>query len=256
MKKIKGLYFIMILVSALLFTAISVSAASVDYTVQKGDSLYKISQKYQISINEIKKINGLKTDKIFVGKKLLIPIDDNKFKIHVVSKGESLYKISKWYNVSIKKIKELNNLKNDRIYIEQKLIIPSEQTNKTNVVSRSLNVDRDVYLLAKLIYAESRGEPFEGQVAVGAVALNRLKDPRFPKTIKEIIYEPYAFTSVIDGQINLIPNATAIKAAELAFRGWDPSGGALYYFNPEKSTSKWIWTRKIIKKIGNHLFAI
>lgn len=252
MRKLKGLYFMIILVSVLLFTAIGAGAASLDYTIQKGDSLYKISQKYKVSIHEIKKINNLKTDKIIVGKKLMIPIDDNKFKIHVVSKGESLYKISQWYNISIEKIKELNNLKNNKIYIGQRLIIPKI----SNTSSRSLNVDRDVYLLAKLIYAESRGEPFEGQVAVGAVVLNRLKDPRFPKSIKDIIYEPYAFTSVVDGQINLTPDATAIKAAELAFKGWDPSGGALYYFNPEKSTSKWIWTRKIIKKIGNHLFAI
>ena len=114
----------------------------------------------------------------------------------------------------------------------------------------------DVYLLAKLIHAEARGETYQGQVAVGAVVLNRVKSASFPNTISGVIYQSYAFTCVADGQINLEPNATAKRAAEDAMNGWDPSYGALYYYNPKVATSGWIFTRKPTVTIGNHIFAI
>ena len=114
----------------------------------------------------------------------------------------------------------------------------------------------DVYLLAKLIYAEARGEPYIGQVAVGAVVLNRVKSPNFPDTIREVIYQPFAFTAVDDGQINLEPDQTAYKAAEDALSGWDPSYGSLFYYNPETATSAWIFTRETITEIGKHIFAV
>ena len=114
----------------------------------------------------------------------------------------------------------------------------------------------DVTLLAKLIYAEARGEPYQGQVAVGAVVLNRVKSSSFPNTISGVIYQPYAFTCVNDGQINLKPNQTAIKAAKDAMNGWDPSYGCLYYYNPKIATSKWIYSRKTVVTIGAHVFAL
>ena len=114
----------------------------------------------------------------------------------------------------------------------------------------------DVNLLAKLIHAEARGEPYQGQVAVGAVVLNRVKSSSFPNTISGVIYQPYAFTCVNDGQINLSPNQTAIKAAKDAMNGWDPSYGSLYYYNPKIATSKWIYSRKTVVTIGAHVFAI
>lgn len=113
----------------------------------------------------------------------------------------------------------------------------------------------DVYLLAKCIYAEARGEPYLGQVAVGAVVLNRVKSPDFPNTIAGVIYQPWAFTAVNDGQINLTPNDTAQRAARDALNGWDPSNGCIYYYNPSTATSSWIWSRPIILKIGKHNFA-
>ena len=114
----------------------------------------------------------------------------------------------------------------------------------------------DISLLARIISAESRGEPYEGQVAVGAVILNRVKSPSFPNTIAGVIYEPGAFTAVSDGQINvpIAENSTIVKAARDALNGWDPSGGALYYFNPSTATNKWIWSRPLIKTIGKHRF--
>lgn len=114
----------------------------------------------------------------------------------------------------------------------------------------------DLYLLAKCVHAEARGEPYTGQVAVAAVILNRVKSPEFPNTISGVIYQPWAFTAVHDGQINLEPNQSAYNAAKDALNGWDPSYGCLYYYNPQTATSKWIWSRKTVVTIGKHVFAI
>lgn len=116
--------------------------------------------------------------------------------------------------------------------------------------------EADVYLLARTIYAEGRGEPYSGQVAIGAVVMNRIKSDQFPNTVAGVVYQKNAFTAVNDGQINLTPNDTAIKAAKDAINGWDPSGGALYYYNPAVATSKWIFDRQTITVIGRHVFAI
>ena len=118
------------------------------------------------------------------------------------------------------------------------------------------NDSRDVYLLAKAIHAEARGEPYTGQVAVGAVILNRVRSPEFPNTIAGVIYQKGAFTAVDDGQINLEPNEESMRAARDAMNGWDPSGGCLYYYNPRTATSQWIFTREVVIVIGNHNFAI
>lgn len=112
----------------------------------------------------------------------------------------------------------------------------------------------DTNLLARAVNAEARGEPYVGQVAVAAVILNRIADPAFPKTIADIIYQPRAFSSVDDGQINLPPSASAIRAAQEAMNGSDPSGGAVFFFNPAKTSNKYIWSRPQIKQIGNHMF--
>ena len=114
----------------------------------------------------------------------------------------------------------------------------------------------DVYLLAKTIYAEGRGEPYTGQVAIGAVILNRIRSASFPNTVSGVVYQKGAFTAVSDGQINLTPNETAMKAAKDAINGWDPSGGALYYYNPAIATSAWIFDRQTVTVIGKHVFAI
>lgn len=114
----------------------------------------------------------------------------------------------------------------------------------------------DVTLLARVVYGEARGESYTGQVAVAAVVLNRIKSSSFPNTISAVIYQPYAFTAVMDGQINYTPNQTAYNAAKDAINGWDPTGGALYYYNPKTATSAWIYSRKVTTTIGNHVFAV
>lgn len=127
----------------------------------------------------------------------------------------------------------------------------SGSSGNTNGYSSS-----DVYLLARTIYAEGRGEPYTGQVAIGAVVLNRVRSSSFPNTISGVVYQKHAFTAVSDGQINLTPNETAMKAARDAINGWDPTGGALYYYNPAVATSSWIFDRQTVTVIGKHVFAI
>ncbi len=123
-----------------------------------------------------------------------------------------------------------------------------------NVSSASQSTSGDVDLLARLISAEARGEPYTGQVAVGAVVLNRVKSPAFPNTLSGVIYQSGAFTCITDGQFWGTVADSAYKAARDAMNGWDPSGGAIYYFNPNTATSSWIWSRTVLAVIGNHYF--
>ena len=131
-----------------------------------------------------------------------------------------------------------------------KITLIGKSSRSKNTVS-SANLD----LLAKCVYAEARGEPYTGQVAIAAVVLNRVKSSSFPNTVSGVIYQKNAFTCVSDGQINLTPNASAYSAAKDALNGWDPTNGCLYYYNPATATSKWIWSLKVELKIGKHSFA-
>ena len=139
-------------------------------------------------------------------------------------------------------------------------VLSNADENKENKQSSTSTTtpsgDDMVKLLARLINGEARGEPYEGQVAVGAVILNRVKSSQFPNTIAGVIYEKGAFTAVSDGQINvpIKEGSTVLKAARDAMNGWDPTGGAIYYFNPSTATNKWIWSRPLIKTIGKHRF--
>ena len=129
--------------------------------------------------------------------------------------------------------------------------------SSTNNVSKAKSTSTsDIQLMARAINGEARGEPYEGQVAVGAVILNRVKDSRFPNSISGVIYQPGAFTAVSDGQINaaISEGSTVYNAAQDAINGWDPTSGCVYYFNPNTATNKWIWSRPLVKTIGKHRF--
>lgn len=130
--------------------------------------------------------------------------------------------------------------------------VPADKT--ADAASRGSS---DIQLLARCVNGEARGEPYIGQVAVAAVILNRVKHPSFPNTISGVIYQPRAFTATIDGQINvpISTDSTVYKACQDAMNGWDPTGGAVYYYNPAKTTNKWIYSREVIKIIGKHRFA-
>ncbi len=133
---------------------------------------------------------------------------------------------------------------------------PAVQSGQSRAPSNVQNINsNDVYLLARIIHGEARGEPYVGKVAIGAVVLNRVKHPDFPNTIAGVIYQPLAFTAVADGQINLTPDEESIRAARDALNGWDHTYGAIYYYNPATATSKWIWSRPVHITIGRHVFA-
>lgn len=128
------------------------------------------------------------------------------------------------------------------------------QVSSSQGSSSSGTASGDVYLLARIIYGEARGEPYKGQVAIAAVVLNRVESSSFPNTIAGVIYQSGAFDAVSDGQINLAPDQTAIKAARDALNGWDPTNGCLFYYNPATATSRWMLSRPVLLRIGNHAF--
>jgi N-acetylmuramoyl-L-alanine amidase len=156
---------------------------------------------------------------------------------------------------AVKYFQRKNGLKVDGIVGKKTAQALGINLSGSSSSSSSSYSDSDVALLARLIYGEARGESYIGQVAVGAVVMNRIKSASFPNTMSGVIYQRYAFTAVDDGQINLTPNATARKAAIDAMNGWDPTYGAIYYYNPVTATSSWIFTRQTTVTIGNHVFA-
>ncbi|MHB1420229.1 MAG: cell wall hydrolase [Bacillota bacterium] len=239
--------------------------AAESYTVQPNDSLYLIGLKYGVSPQDLRNANGLSSDMIYAGQKLILPPTayTGNGQQYIVQPGDTLFLIGRKYGVTAQDIAKASYLTGTMIYPGQKLIIPNATGSTPMLGSRSSNgssrlpfSNSDLDLLAHLIYGEARGEPYNGQVAVAAVALNRLMTPGFPKTLREVIFDPWAFTSVYDGQFVLTPDAISRRAALDALNGLDPTGGALYFWNPEKATSKWIWTRQVTSTIGNHLFGI
>jgi len=148
---------------------------------------------------------------------------------------------------AVKKFQKKHGLKADGIAgaaTLEKLGLPGSSSGNSSTVN----------LLARAINGEARGEPYIGQVAVGAVILNRVNHPSFPGTVAGVIYQPGAFTAVSDGQIHAQMEESSIRAAKDALNGWDPSGGAIYYYNPRTATNQWIRTRPVIKTIGKHVF--
>ena len=155
---------------------------------------------------------------------------------------------------AVKYFQRKNGLTVDGIAGPKTLAAMGITSSSSGSSGSSASNSTDLNLLARVIYGEARGEVYSGQVAVGAVCMNRIKSSLFPNTLAGVVYQSGAFTSVSDGQINLSPDATAKKAAQDALNGWDPSYGAIYYFNPNTATNKWIWSRPVTVTIGKHRF--
>lgn len=240
----------------------SAGAVNRTHVVQTGESLYLIAQRYQISVDELLRANNLSDSTLVAGQRLTIPAANSSStgSDYTVKSGDSLYLIAKRYGILLSELLNANNLTDSsEIRPGQVLQLPqSNGSTPTDTGSTSTFSQNDVALLARLVSAESAGEPFSGQVAVAATILNRLKDPRYPKTIPGIIYQidsgRYQYSPVLDGRINQPATASAFQAVQLAISGWDPSNGANGFYNPAKTSSAWVRSNPVTATIGDHVF--
>lgn len=242
--------------------AVPVSGNSTSYSVRPGDSLFLLSQRFGVSIDALKQANNLSSNYLYVGQKLALPGSNNTSSSgYQVQAGDSLFLIARKYGITVEALLKANNLSyGESIHPGQRLLIPQGNSGG-NASSSYYNFNlsqNDIDLLARLVSAESDGEPFEGQVAVAATILNRLRDPRYPKTIPEIVYQVdngcYQYSPVLDGRINLPANSSSYKAVQSAISGWDPSNGGNGFYNPDKTTSQWVRSHPVTAAIGNHVF--
>ena len=156
---------------------------------------------------------------------------------------------------AVKKFQKKNGLTADGIVgPKTAAALGMNLTSSSSSSGSSSSSSGDLYLLARLVHGEARGEPYKGKVAVAAVVLNRVKSSSFPNTIAGVIYQKGAFDAVSDGQINMQPDNESIRAARDAMNGWDPSNGCLYYYNPKTATSRWMLSRPVLLRIGQHAF--
>ncbi len=173
---------------------------------------------------------------------------------YTVRRGDTLYKIARKVGVSVGTLRSWNGLWTNYLRVGQRLTIPTQTAQPARAGGSRSGVDR--YLLARLIHAEAEAEPYIGKVAVGAVVLNRIESPKFPNTLAGVLYQPLAFESVANGRVYNNPNSDSIRAAGDAINGWDPTGGCLFFFNPAKTSNRFIWSRRIITRIGKHVFSL
>lgn len=255
------------------------------YQVKKGDTLWGISQDYKIEVEEIMRLNSLKSNLLLVGQKLTL----SKFTKgdatgsselrYVVKKGDNLWILAQKNKIQISDIISKNNLQTDILQIGQILHIPtnssmatlaSQETNNKTLNKTALRpaaietstfsyTDEEFEWLAKLIEAEAENQPYQGKVAVGSVVMNRIKDDWFPNTIEEVIFQKsnklFQFSPVGNGRFNRVnPSNDSYQAANAALSGEDPTDGALYFYNPTIATDRWIRTRTVVKEIGQHSF--
>lgn len=183
-------------------------------------------------------------------------IPKDKIITYHVGVGDTLYDLARSFNTTIGVIMALNNKETSIIRVGETLRLPIHNLTPRQVLAKTIT-DEEFELLARVIHGEARGEPFIGQVAVGAVVINRVLDPYFPNTIREVIYQKNQFSCVNDGQINLKPNSSAYKAAREALNGTDPTMGSLYFYNPRTAKFQWWFeTRRKTVTIGNHVFTL
>lgn len=236
-----------------------------------GETLWGLAKSYDTTVDELVKLNKISSpNNLREGQSIWVPNKQVKAKPqnneaiivsdNTVNPSPTITTYEIYVNQETPEAPPINTLPADINAVKkptvQKTVALKEETQIHSPTLGRLVSKEDVEILTRVIHGEARGEDFEGQVAVGAVVLNRLKDPRFPKTIRGVVYQSGAFSAVDDKQIQLNPNDQSYKAAEAALSGQDPTNGALFYFNPRIATDNWIKSRSVIKKIGNHTFSI
>ena len=258
-----------LLAAAALIVAIAACAASAatTYTVRTGDSLYLIAKRFGVTVDQLRAANGLSHDWIYASERLTIPSSQStpgsSGSTYTVRSGDSLFLIANRFGVTVSALRSANGLSHDWIYPGEVLRIPAggdsrppDNPSRGDYGSWSSS---DLSLLARLVTAESGGEPYEGQVAVAATVINRVRSGSYPNTIPGVIYQVvdgryYQFSPVLDGRINTAPSSTALRAVQEAAGGWDPSYGALGFYNPAKTSNYWVQLRPVTRVIGGHVF--
>lgn len=281
MTLVTRLFFCFFVLLGVLFMPIP-ALADATHTVLPGETLYEISCDYSITVDSLMKANGIQNHLIFPGQKLSIPGYGSENNIpasggnpanaagtsYTVQPGESLWLIAQKHGVSYQEIMAANQLGSTVINPGMVLYLPGSSSNTGTALQAAPQVSRggiferpspeDVDLLARLITAEADGEPYEGKVGVGAVVLNRVATPGFPKTIRDVIYQQgngfYQFQPVQNGWINRPATSDSVKAAKEALGGADPTNGAVYFF-ANYSKSQWLHSRPVSKTIGNVIFS-
>lgn len=214
------------------------------YNPQENEKNYQLScnQMYEV---KVRKENDAES----------IDVSNLRTLTYRVHQGDNLYELAREFNTSVPVIKKLNELQSNVIRLGDKIELPINNLTPKEVLYHTIS-DKEFELLARLIHGEARGEPYIGQVAVGAVIINRVIDSYFPDSIRRVIYQPGQFSPVANGQINLRPNRTSYRAARAALKGKDPTRGACYFYNPDTARHvSWFKQRKTIVRIGNHVFA-
>ncbi|MBO8126264.1 MAG: LysM peptidoglycan-binding domain-containing protein [Firmicutes bacterium] len=249
------------------FQPSEVTSGTQVYTVRPGDSLFLIARRFNTTVGALQRANNLSGIFLAVGQKLVIPSSsfsgetaDGKV-VYQVQPGDSLYLIARRFGITIADLRQANDLWSDYIYVGQKLVIPTgndgtvpaSTTPGTNTLTAA---ERD--LLARLVTAEAGGEPYEGQVAVAATVLARVRDPRYPNNVRDVIYQQwngiYQYEPVLNGYINNPAIPSAYRAVDDALAGIDPSNGANGFYNPKTAVGSWVRSQPVTAVIGNHVF--
>ncbi|MCD8503037.1 MAG: LysM peptidoglycan-binding domain-containing protein [Bacillaceae bacterium] len=239
------------------------------YTVVNGDTLSQIAARNGTTVQAIRNANQLSSDLIRVGQSLVIPTSGTvvqapvQTSTYTVVAGDTLSQIAARNGTTVQAIRNANQLSSDLIRVGQTLVIPTGSTvNNAPAATQPVNQinQEELHLLAQLIFAEARGESLEGQIAVGAVIMNRMNNDLFPYTVHDVIFEVshghHQFTPAGTGSIfQATPDATNLEAARRALQGEDPTNGSLYFYNPDKTNDTWVRSRTVSTTIGNHVFA-
>lgn len=251
-RKKTGVFIAGVLMSFTIFTS---TAFAADYTVVPNDSLYKIGTLFNTPVNSLMSDNQLSSSTIYPGQILEVPAE-----LYTVKSGDSMYLISKKYGITLYSLRKANNKWDNLIIPGQTLIIPgSKPTSSSTTTSNTVipYTAKEVDLLARLIAAETTGQPYQAMVGVGGVVVNRVQSSDWPSSITSVIYQVigsyYQFTPVKNGAINNPPSDAALKAAWAALYGSDPSNGAMFYFD-DSSTNEWMWSKPQTAYIGRMVF--